>query len=66
MLWLNGGVIPMSEVALSRRIVRFDTFEVNFRKGEMRKHGFRIEALRLPTEGEVQSESGDHGSNVQV
>ena len=38
----------MTELASSHGVVRFSAFEVNFRKGEVRKHGFRIKLQDQP------------------
>ena len=38
----------MIDVAASRGVVRFDAFEVDFRNGEIRKHGFRIRLQHQP------------------
>jgi DNA-binding winged helix-turn-helix (wHTH) protein len=54
---INGGAIlcgqrqvpqSVSEVAPSRGVVRFDAFEVDFRNGEVRKHGFKIRLQDQP------------------
>jgi TolB-like protein/DNA-binding winged helix-turn-helix (wHTH) protein len=38
----------VSEVAPSHGVIRFDAFEVDFRKGEVRKHNFRIRLQEQP------------------
>ena len=38
----------MNEVAPSRGVIRFSAYEVDFRKGEVRKHGFRIRLQDQP------------------
>src|SRR6202011_1456211 len=45
----NGRVTqPVKEVAPSRGVVRFSAFEVDFRNGEVRKHGFKIRVQDQP------------------
>jgi len=38
----------LNEVAPSRGVIRFSAYEVDFRKGEVRKHGFRIRLQDQP------------------
>lgn len=39
---------PVKQVAPSHGVVRFNAFEVDFRRGEVRKHGFRIRLQDQP------------------
>ena len=42
------GTESVSEVVPSHGVIRFDAFEVDFRKGEVRKHNFRIRVQDQP------------------
>lgn len=42
------GTETVSEVAPSHGVIRFDAFEVDFRKGEVRKHNFKIRLQDQP------------------